>query len=371
MSEEEAQQASSTALALLPCLPPGDEATALKAFSAAFRPAVLGPVLASAQHAIQQLQASGSPLSLAASGFAFSQMDMLVQPMHTLDASGGPAGPSHGPQQTKAGSEPGMALQDCLHQWDNTSQAASPGSQESGRTPKQESTALYPFPVIPDESTCCQALLHGYSSAWLGLVPAAPASSLTPPHLPGLPQSGLLEPVGMACLLFLLHADLSHRLPGSVAGLHLCLAWPCACSPPSALQLTLCMNNAWKAAAGLNRESLTSQVSVYGVTVAPARLRLAVLAVAGSRLPLPPAYLLLEVTYPNSDPDQSAAVPAGRPPLETIQEEAGADDAAQGQEPAGAALPVGCALLLILGWQATWQPEALLPLSPGLPIGHS
>ena len=86
---------------------------------------------------------------------------------------------------------------------------------------------------------------------------------------------------------------------------------------------------------------------------------------AGSRLPLPPAYLLLEVVHPNPHPHQSAAVPIGKPPLETIPEEAGENKAAHGLEPAGAVLSVGCALLLLLGWEATRRPEALLALSIG------
>ena len=208
LSEAEAYQFSSTALALLLCLPPGDEATALSAFSAAFRPALLSPALVSAQQAIQQLQASGSPLALAASGFAFSQMDtMLEQQLHTSNASVATAGPSRGPQQTHAGSGAGMALQHCLHHQETTSQTANSGPHTSDGTPKQGqagggSTALYPLPVAPDEVTCCQVLLHGYSSAWLGLVPAAPDSSLAPPAQPGQPQSSLLQPVGMPHKLF-------------------------------------------------------------------------------------------------------------------------------------------------------------------------
>lgn len=87
---------------------------------------------------------------------------------------------------------------------------------------------------------------------------------------------------------------------------------------------------------------------------------------AGSRLPLPDGYRLMEITHPTQAPPTTTPAPAGvkaTQPLEPIPEEDEAQ-AEQGSSPEAAAeaadraddsaaLSVGCALLLQLGLEET------------------
>jgi hypothetical protein len=87
---------------------------------------------------------------------------------------------------------------------------------------------------------------------------------------------------------------------------------------------------------------------------------------AGSRLPLPDGYLLMEITHPTPPPPTTTPAPSGvksNHPLDPIPEEDEAQ-AEQGSSPKAAteaadtaddsaALSVGCALLLQLGLEET------------------
>ena len=89
----------------------------------------------------------------------------------------------------------------------------------------------------------------------------------------------------------------------------------------------------------------------------------------GSRLPLPPTFLLLEISYPDHKHTSNRKVPGtsslGR--LEVIQEEEKSQEqqteASQAVERHPGAFAVACALLLLLGWEETGQTMCSAPSS--------
>ena len=101
-------------------------------------------------------------------------------------------------------------------------------------------------------------------------------------------------------------------------------------------------------------------------------------ASAGSRLPLPDGYCLIEITHPTQAPPTTTPAPAGISsiqPLDPILEE-GEAQAERGSSPEAAAeaadkpddsaaLSVGCALLLQLGLEETSASESFNDASTG------
>ena len=210
----DAQQAFQTALALPAVLPPGAEALALRALSSAFQKALLGPVLAAACQALQNLTDSGSSLALAAAGVTFKQMlsfrdESSEQPgissqqsMHSRLATPNQQQSMQSMRisQAAVGARPGRNLAQ-----QESAADAGQSSQQQQRQPwqklqQQQDTADLQFPVepLPDEAACCQRLLQGYSAAWLGLVPAGPSADDRSPVGGAMQQTGplLLQPSG-------------------------------------------------------------------------------------------------------------------------------------------------------------------------------
>ncbi|DBA80705.1 TPA: hypothetical protein ACH3X1_007944 [Trebouxia sp. C0004] len=311
----DAQQAFQIALALPAVLPPGAEALALRALSSAFRSALLGPVLAAACQALQNLKDSGSSLALAAAGVTFKQMLSICdtsseqpgnsqQNMHSRLAT-----PNHEQSvqsmrssQTTVRASPGRDLaqqESAANACQSNQQQQQQPRQPWQKLQQQQDTVdlQYPLEPLPDDTACCQCLLQGYSAAWLGLVPAGPSADA--------------------------------RAPGGALG---------------AMQQT-----------------------------EPLLLR-----PAGSRLPLPGGYCLMEITHPTQAPPITALVPAGvksNQPLDPIPEE-GEAQAEQGSNTKAAAeaadraddlaaLTVSCALLLQLGLEETSAPDNFDGSSPG------
>ncbi len=218
----DAQQAFQTALALPATLPPGAEALALRALSSAFQKALLGPVLAAACQALQNLKDSGSSLALAAAGVTFKQMlsirdksseqpgNSSQQSMHSRLATSNQqqSVQSMCSSQAAAGASPGrnLAQQESAANAGQSSQQQQQ-QQQQPRQPRQklqqqQDTADMQFPLepLPDDTACCQRLLQGYSASWLGLVPAGPCADALSPggELDAMQQTGplLLQPSG-------------------------------------------------------------------------------------------------------------------------------------------------------------------------------
>lgn len=199
LTPEQCQHVLQTALALPTVLPPGAEATALRALSTAFQTALLGPALAQACQALHSFQTGGSSLAMAAAGLTFEQM----QSVHSRQA-GSPALDRR--SDLDASQQASAPLTDATQS--SASSAESTGSRVNNQQQQQQeeeqeeeqggSGQLYPLEPLPDQATCCQRLLQGYSAAWLGLVPAAPASSSAGSGAgpAPAPDALLLQPVG-------------------------------------------------------------------------------------------------------------------------------------------------------------------------------
>ena len=202
-----AQHVTSVALALPAYLPAGSEAAAVRALSTAFQAALMGPVLTSACQALQRLEATVTPLTLAAAGFSFQQMQTMQGGQDSSNArsshaDGPPATccdiqqsqeqsqashiaeqPDDGDSGQNAGTHgnPQPAQQHVddqdKHKLSDSAKAdALSESQPGGSRTQQAGTdnkVLYPLGLLPEPARWCEALLHGYSSAWLGLVPVA------------------------------------------------------------------------------------------------------------------------------------------------------------------------------------------------------
>lgn len=222
-----APEISNAALSLPIYLPAGCEAAALRAFSTAFQAALLGPLLASACQALHSLQFSQTPLALAAAGLTFHHIQSMQAEVQgavksspsatsvSTDAGNSsvvasssvehvsPASDSQQPKVPQKGSSSLQAPrlqteQQALRQPDQDKAAHnttnSNDNQQTGIS--CEAGVLYPLEAFPDQADCCVALLHGYSSAWLGLVPAPNAPHQAAPHSYTQSHASLLEPTG-------------------------------------------------------------------------------------------------------------------------------------------------------------------------------
>lgn len=201
-----AQHVTSVALALPAYLPAGCEAAALRALSTTFQASLMGPVLTSACQALQRLEATVTPLALAAAGFSFQQMQTM---QGRQDSSSARSSHANGPSATRSDTQqppeqsqashiaeqpdnrdsgqdavrhgcPQLAQQHMSDQVQRNLSGSTKAdvlseSQPGGsRTQQAElhNKGLYPLGLLPEPARWCKALLHGYSSAWLGLVPA-------------------------------------------------------------------------------------------------------------------------------------------------------------------------------------------------------
>ena len=221
-----APEISNAALSLPIYLPAGCEAAALRAFSTAFQAALLGPLLASACQALHSLQFSKTPLAMAAAGLTFHDIQSMQAEVQGVAKSSPPAisvstdagnssvvassmehvSPASHSQRPKAPQKGCSSLQaprlqkeqQTLRQPDQHKAAHnttnSNDNQQTGVS--CEAGVLYPLEAFPDQADCCEALLHGYSSAWLGLVPAPNASHQAAPHSYTQSHASLLEPTG-------------------------------------------------------------------------------------------------------------------------------------------------------------------------------
>lgn len=206
-------EVSGLALSVPTYVPPGSETAALRAMSTAFRPVSMGPVLASACQAVQRLQAGASPLALAAAGFTFQQMQNMRCDSTSVSSSATgqisaaldvhrqahrPAAAHLNNGESDAAVDPVSHQQ---HEQQYITSSALPDSSRDDYKPAPTdlyNSALYPPSQLPGQEACCEALLHGYSSAWLGLVPApsSPHQALSESHAAA--PSSLLEPAGTA-----------------------------------------------------------------------------------------------------------------------------------------------------------------------------
>ena len=200
LAAEESQLVLQTALALPTALPPGAEAMALRALSTAFQTALLGPALAQACHALHDFQAGDSSLAMAAAGFTFEQM----QSMHSRAPASGTVDKSTQGSVSQTTDYVTEHL-DLRHNSRSGQHALNPASQRTGDVSQQQqqqqqqsmAEPLYPLGQLPDQATCCDRLLQGYSAAWLGLVPAAPSLAIGGAAAgPAHSLITLLQPVG-------------------------------------------------------------------------------------------------------------------------------------------------------------------------------
>ncbi|KAL3155979.1 hypothetical protein ABBQ32_012970 [Trebouxia sp. C0010 RCD-2024] len=216
MTADESQHVLQIALALPAALPPGAESTALRALSTALQTALLGPALLRACQALHSLQAGNSSLAMAAAGLTFKQMHS----MHSRQAAPPDAHRSSvvyatstsnlvASQQARhllVSSQQVEPISDTNHAPSSCAESGSIWADQGDEEVREEQEEarlhpaghLYPLEPLPDQATCCQRLLQGFSAAWLGLVPAAPAST-SAAHAPcGPPQEAdaLLQPVG-------------------------------------------------------------------------------------------------------------------------------------------------------------------------------
>lgn len=197
LTPQQSQHVLQTALALLMVLPPGAEAAGLRALSTAFQTALLGPALAQACQALHSFQTGGSSLAMAAAGLTFEQ----TQSMHSRQA-GSPALDRRSDSGTSQ--QASAPLTDTSHtsalSAESTNSRVNNNQQQEEEQEEEQggSGQLYPLEPLPDQATCCQRLLQGYSAAWLGLVPAAPASSSAGSGDGPAPAADalLLQPVG-------------------------------------------------------------------------------------------------------------------------------------------------------------------------------
>lgn len=176
LTPEQAQLVLQTALALPMVLPPGAEATALRALSTAFQAALLGPALAQACQALHSFQTGGTSLAMAAAGLTFEQM----QSVHSRQAESPALDRRSDSDASQQASAPHMDTSHTSASFpESTSSRVNHNQQQQQQEEEQEEEQgqLYPLEPLPDQATCCQRLLQGYSAAWLGLVPAALASS--------------------------------------------------------------------------------------------------------------------------------------------------------------------------------------------------
>ena len=208
LTRDRSQHILQTALALPTVLPPGAEALALRALSTAFRTALLGPALAKACQALHSFQAGGSSLARAAAGVTFEQMQSMhsrqaasintdrPSQAHAASASNSNARQQASAQHQDAGQRYASSAKS---RSSRANQQLQEQGEEQGKGEKEigGSEQLYPLEPLPDQAVCCRRLLHGYSAAWLGLVPAAPASSSAGPGVGPLPEvDALVQPVG-------------------------------------------------------------------------------------------------------------------------------------------------------------------------------
>ncbi|KAL3145854.1 hypothetical protein ABBQ38_015223 [Trebouxia sp. C0009 RCD-2024] len=217
MTANESQHVLQTALALPAVLPPGAEATALRALSTAFQTALLGPALLRACRALHSFQAGNSSLAMAAAGLTFKQIQSM-RSMHSRQAASPDVDRSsaayatstsnlvatHETRQHLVSSQQVDPSSDTNHA-SSSSAGSIRADQDDEEVGEEEEEAqlnpasqLYPLEPLPDQATCCQRLLQGFSAAWLGLVPAAPASTSAGHAALGPLQEGdaLLQPVG-------------------------------------------------------------------------------------------------------------------------------------------------------------------------------
>ena len=232
-----AQHASSVALSLPAYLPAGSEAAALRALSTAFQAASMGPVLTSACQALQRLEATVTPLALAAAGFSFQQMQSMQgrqdsskarsshaygpsatccdiqQPPEQSQASHIAEQPDNGDSGQDAGRhghpQPAQHVSDQdKHNLSGSTKAdvmceSQPGSSLTKQA-ELDNKVLYPLGLLPEPARWSEALLHGYSSAWLGLVPV-PSNPHQHHQIPpsthhAQSTSSVLEPAGRMML---------------------------------------------------------------------------------------------------------------------------------------------------------------------------
>lgn len=131
---------------------------------------------------LQSMQSTQSSQAVAASSGSTPEFELDSSTVHAL---------AH--DITTAASDPGSTH----HQTHSQST-----SRQQQQQQQQQDTidSLYPLEPLPDEATCCQRLLQGYSAAWLGLVPAAPSNGATGPStvMSGPEAAAVLQPVGNA-----------------------------------------------------------------------------------------------------------------------------------------------------------------------------
>lgn len=207
LTPDQSQLVLQTALALPTILPPGAEAVALRALSTAFQPALLGPALAKACWVLHSFQAGGSSLARAAAGVTFEQMQSAHSRQAAATAADRPsqahaacASDSDAEQQASTQhTEAGQTSASSAERRSSRANQQQQQDEEQGEEKKEQGGAgqLYPLEPLPDQAIFCQRLLQGYSAAWLGLVPAAPASTSAGLGVGPVPEvDALLQPVG-------------------------------------------------------------------------------------------------------------------------------------------------------------------------------